>query len=94
MSIPLSEMPSMSLQAVKPEDVTNAYTGKIGRCCCGCSGKHYTPDTDLRGVKSVLKRIQAQPTDKVFVVSSFGEQIVIYTDIGKRSLVLHVKKTA
>ena len=29
------------VMAVRLEDVVSVYSGKDGRCCCGCSGKHY-----------------------------------------------------
>lgn len=25
----------------KAEAITAAYSGKNGKCCCGCAGKHY-----------------------------------------------------
>lgn len=28
-------------QSIKKEQVRSVYSGKAGRCCCGCSGKHY-----------------------------------------------------
>lgn len=24
-----------------PSKVSQAYSGKAGKCCCGCAGKHY-----------------------------------------------------
>lgn len=25
---------------IKAEDVASVYSGKAGKCCCGCAGKH------------------------------------------------------
>lgn len=29
------------LDELRPSDVLKAYSGKAGRCCCGCSGTYY-----------------------------------------------------
>lgn len=35
----------MNVQELKPSDVLTVYSGRAGKCCCGCSGKHYVnPD--------------------------------------------------
>jgi len=26
---------------LKTDDIFSVYSGKAGKCCCGCSGKHY-----------------------------------------------------
>jgi hypothetical protein len=26
---------------LKADDILSVYSGKAGKCCCGCSGKHY-----------------------------------------------------
>lgn len=31
------------MEAIKVEDVKQVYSGKDGKCCCGCAGKHYFP---------------------------------------------------
>lgn len=28
------------LQALKPQDLFSVYSGRPGRCCCGCFGQH------------------------------------------------------
>ena len=30
----------MNISEVTLSNVRSAYSGKVGRCCCGCSGKH------------------------------------------------------
>ena len=37
-------MTSERFQAVTSDDVMSVYSGKPGKCCCGCSGAHrYNP---------------------------------------------------
>ena len=43
---------------MNPEKITSVYSGKNGKCCCGCSGKHYR---DGPMVKKVVNIIQAHP---------------------------------
>lgn len=31
----------LDIQTLQPADVLHAYSGKAGKCYCGCSGKHY-----------------------------------------------------
>lgn len=33
------------LHTLQLSDVTQVYSGKDGRCCCGCSGTHSYPST-------------------------------------------------
>jgi hypothetical protein len=40
-----------NVNEIAVEQVKSAYSGKDGKCCCGCSGKHYhrTGYGDYRG---------------------------------------------
>lgn len=38
----------MSREKIKLENVKSVYSGINGRCCCGCSGKHTYPSTDIK----------------------------------------------
>jgi len=43
-------MITVACEPIKVESVTSVYSGKNGKCCCGCTGKHYTASAhrDLR----------------------------------------------
>ncbi len=28
------------IQAITPEQIESVYSGEVGKCCCGCSGKY------------------------------------------------------
>ena len=50
-----------SLPTLTPSDFIKAYSGKAGRCCCGCSGTYYPAGHKM--VTRILKKIQtADPT--------------------------------
>lgn len=31
----------LDIQSLTPADISSVYSGKDGRCCCGCAGKHF-----------------------------------------------------
>lgn len=44
---------SKELQALTTADVLSVYSGKDGKCCCGCAGKHsYNSAHVAEGTKS------------------------------------------
>jgi hypothetical protein len=55
---------------MKAESVTSAYAGKAGKCCCGCSGKHYHRDggtaNDLKQINRIAAKIQELATAPSF----------------------------
>jgi hypothetical protein len=59
-----------ALRALKWEEVSSVYSGKNGKCCCGCAGTHwssnfrkqdpkYPKTVDDRQVRRVLKVLQS-----------------------------------
>ncbi|MBI4029106.1 MAG: hypothetical protein HY376_01965 [Candidatus Blackburnbacteria bacterium] len=36
-----------STNTIESDQVMSVYSGKNGRCCCGCSGKHYYASTAI-----------------------------------------------
>jgi hypothetical protein len=76
------------------ENVTAAYSGQAGKCCCGCSGKHYHREDmkDYRGggtrndqtqIKRIFKSVMMWPgkmvrTEDNASVEVNGRIFVIY----------------
>jgi len=51
-------------QNLTPEQVTSAYSGTDGKCCCGCAGKHFDSTT----MKTrVLRQVQLLAAEGVEV---------------------------
>ena len=39
--------------------VKSVYSGKDGKCCCGCAGTHWkNTDDNMRNVKRIIKKIE------------------------------------
>ena len=38
-------------------NVVSAYSGRNGKCCCGCSGTHYTAAENPAQVTRILNKI-------------------------------------
>lgn len=39
--------------------VKSVYSGKDGKCCCGCAGTHWkNTDDNMRNVKRIVKKIE------------------------------------
>ena len=39
------------------DNVASVYSGKLNRCCCGCSGKHTDADENPCTVKMIFNKI-------------------------------------
>jgi hypothetical protein len=66
-----------TMQAIKAltlDKITAAYSGKAGKCCCGCSGHHYHAKNhgdyrgggtknDLRQIARIFKLVQQAAVD-------------------------------
>jgi len=47
-------MDKLNLQNLSKDQVLSVYSGRDGKCCCGCSGKHsYNPAYEAEGSASV-----------------------------------------
>jgi acyl-CoA hydrolase len=46
------------MEAIDITKVTSVYSGKDGKCCCGCSGKHYEASSE-KMVRKVVKLINS-----------------------------------
>jgi hypothetical protein len=66
------------IQALTPSEFKGAYVGKIGRCCCGCSGKH---SNDAKEITRVLRTIQSNEdtamVGETFVSANVGKKVYI-----------------
>lgn len=59
----------MNIQNIRLEGVNQVYSGINGRCCCGCSGKHYEEPGAMR--TKVVRTIQANEAKAV--VDVYGQ---------------------
>ena len=75
------------LENMSVHNVTSVYSGIAGRCCCGCSGKHYRNpgfanagdyiDANEKMVKPVIKLVQKNRFRAAGVPEdNFGENYV------------------
>ena len=82
-----------TLTDLTPKDIMSAYSGKDGKCCCGCSGKHYTsshataPRSPINDkmVNKILRILQAAPANEVDNMGS-----CISTVIGTRLYIIYL----
>jgi len=65
------------------EQIESAYSGRPGKCCCGCNGKHYHADNtgdyrgggkpnDVKQIKRILGILQAVPAKEL---EAFGDYV-------------------
>lgn len=56
----------------KLENVESVYSGKNGMCCCGCSGKHFYPESmskrgvEIRGYKIGEDEVSDRSVKRIF----------------------------
>jgi hypothetical protein len=55
-SIHIKRVYTDPMEPIKLEDVVSVYSGKPG-CCCGCNGKHTTPEESMRTVKLMTNKM-------------------------------------
>jgi hypothetical protein len=71
----------MTTSMVELANVVSVYSGKDGKCCCGCAGKHYDAKENAKQVKRIVNLINAnaalatQEDDHTFVV--LGSRVYI-----------------
>jgi len=71
---------TQKIKALTPDHILSVYSGKDGKCCCGCSGKYsyhpkhqaeqskrngYEVTANLNMVKRVLELLKTQEADAV-----------------------------
>jgi hypothetical protein len=47
--------PSTTIQTLTKADIRTVYSGKLRRCCCGCSGNHSDSPAQISRVLNILK---------------------------------------
>jgi len=77
------------------EQITSAYSGTPGKCCCGCAGKHYHMQAkgdyrgggtrnDLRQIKRILDIVKAsidvEDLGEAFAAEVEGRLYIVYTN--------------
>ena len=65
-----------------PGHVRSVYSGRNGKCCCGCAGKH---STEAREITRILNLVKKNPTE--FVTNEF-----VSTVVGKRVYIAYLKE--
>ena len=43
------------LMDATPDTIESAYSGKNGKCCCGCAGKHYEDAGNKARILKILR---------------------------------------
>ena len=54
--------------------VTKVYSGKAGKCCCGCSGKYSETPRQIKRVAKVIAEapVEARIEDNSFISADVG----------------------
>lgn len=61
------------IKSINAADFVRAYSGRNGRCCCGCSGTYFDAGTKSgdKMVRSILKKINAADPKTVDIGPSY-----------------------
>jgi hypothetical protein len=85
----------MDIQTLTPADVLSVYSGKNGRCCCGCSGKHsynsasIAEATEHRGYAVTSDEVNDRQITRVLrLIQAEGDKVKVDTDYGNISAVV------
>lgn len=85
----LFENVNVNVQEIKLVQINRVYTGKAGRCYCGCSGKYWTDD---RNKKRVLASVQNKEGSlEAFKSMPDDEEIIVTRVAGQREYTLYLK---
>lgn len=99
-------MITIDIQAITPDMVRSVYSGKRGKCMCGCAGNHrYNPAHREEGSKDRGYAVaddevnMAQVTRVLRLIQAEPEAKVddagfIYADVGNRSYVAYLTAAA
>jgi hypothetical protein len=64
----------------KIEDIMSVYSGKEGKCCCGCNGKHYHDDMKQKTrIVNILNKAKLEDLDihPVYAATVVGNRLYI-----------------
>ncbi|MBY0560051.1 hypothetical protein [Hyphomicrobium sp.] len=53
----------IALNALQKTDIKSVYTGRAGKCCCGCAGTHSEKPATKTYVLNILKKNAADVDD-------------------------------
>jgi hypothetical protein len=94
----------MDIQTLTPADVLSVYSGKNGRCCCGCSGKHsynsasIAEATEHRGYAVTSDEVNDRQITRVLrLIQAEGDKVedggnYISVEVGARLYVAYLRK--
>jgi hypothetical protein len=74
-------MANIETNDLTPDMIRSVYSGRNGKCCCGCAGKH---STEARQITRILNLVKKNPTE--FVTNEF-----VSTVVGKRVYIAYLK---
>ncbi len=63
------------------ENVKQVYSGKDGKCCCGCAGKHSTDQKQKTRIINILNKANPADIDRdangVYAATVIGNRLYI-----------------
>lgn len=65
---------------IELDQVEKVYSGKDGKCCCGCAGSHRSKLENFRAVKMLVKRMNRAISDGASVDVGAGYKAVTIGD--------------
>lgn len=80
----------MNIRNLTVDQIKQVYSGKNGKCCCGCSGTHYTYGPMLQ---KVLNKMVANAGTSEGHLGMCGEYVFSLV-VGARLYVIYVKPEA
>jgi len=57
--------------------VTRVYSGKAGKCCCGCSGKYSSSPAQVKRVLNLLASAEKREFDASYVAADIDQRTYI-----------------
>lgn len=59
------------------ENVKQVYSGKDGKCCCGCAGKHSEDQKQKTRIVNILNKDENMKVEDTYAYTVIGNRLYI-----------------
>ena len=81
----------ITINELTPEMVVSVYSGKDGKCCCGCSGKHFRDARNIKRIVKILKENANNETFEVYIGPFDGNVHYFAVVLGERLYIAYLQ---
>jgi hypothetical protein len=59
------------------DTIKQVYSGKDGKCCCGCAGKHSTDQKQKTRIVNILNKDENTKVEETYAFTVIGSRLYV-----------------